>query len=138
MLFGLWLCYKGVMSYNDMKNKEQYGSRTTAKIIEVIKEESYDAETGSSYSCWPIYEYTDIYGTVHQHRPSSTTGLEEYVEGNIVEIAYYPDEEDILVLNKKGKWKDVFGFILSGVFSFFIGLGVFMHNGLHKDFYLMG
>lgn len=135
MLFGVWLCYKAVISYYEMQNKEKYGTRTMAEIIDVIKEENHDAEMGTYYSYWPIYEYTDIYGSLIQHRPSSTTGLEEYRVGDKVEIAYLPDEEgDILVLNQKGKWKDVLGYVTSGVFTFLIGLGVFMHNGLHKFF----
>jgi|GEM_PF-5015871 len=122
-----------------MKRKERHGTRTTAEIIEVIKEESRDTEMGTSYSYWPIYKYTDIYGSVIQHRPSSITGLEKYNVGDKVEIAYLPDERgDILVLNQKGRWKDIFGYLVSGVFSFLIGLGMFIHNGLHKEFYLFG
>lgn len=137
MVLGIWCCYQGVMSYFNMKSLEKEGTKTTAEIIEVIKEESFDAEMGSHYSYWPIYEFTDIYGVIRQHRPSSTTGLEQYEVGDVVNIAYDPDnlEEDILILNTKGKYKDLVGYTVSGIFSFLIGLGVLIENEFYKIFF---
>lgn len=103
------------------------GEFTRAFIIEVIKKEDYDPEYGKSINYWPVYEFLDMYGAVHRQKPSSTTSMEMYKIGDVVEIAYYLESDhEILILTNVGMWKDIISYILSEVFSFCIGLAVLL------------
>jgi hypothetical protein len=56
---------------------------------------------------------------------------------DIVDIANLPYEyqAEILVLTSNGKWKDALGFLVNGLFTFFNGLGVFIHNDCHVSIF---
>jgi len=127
MCLGLFLIYKGILSYFKMKAIKMRGEFTRAFIIEVIKKEDYNPEYGKSISYWPVYEFLDMYGAVHRQKPSSTTSMEMYKIGDVVENAYYLESDhEILILTNVGMWKDIISYILSEVFSFCIGLAVLL------------
>lgn len=124
LLLGSWLCYQSYLSYQHVRDMKAHGLQTEACIVDVIEEESYDPESGTSTSYWPIYEYTDIHGKVHQQKPTSTTGLVKYKKGDNVSIIYDPNDPDteILVLTKAGKWTEILGFLIGGLFVIFSAL----------------